>query len=113
MGLEHSLQQHLQSMGSINAMAVRKYLSEILKDRYVKNQDIVERIVSVVITQRDLQEFGRLIADIYEVGFLKAVDDYRHVLGDMGREVKITSMKSPPEGKLLFSPKNQGRRSKE
>ena len=112
MGIENALSKQLQSLGNLHATAVKKYLQEILKERYVRHQDIAERLAAAIVTQRDLQEFGNLVSDVYEVGFLRAVDEYRRLLKDAGMsgDVKITEPPPPVAEESIFTPKNRGRR---
>ena len=69
--------------------AVKKYFEQILKERCGKNKDIIEKISHYIITDRDLKELGTLVADMFEVGYLKALEDYKDQLKEMGLEVKI------------------------
>ena len=93
MGIEQLVSQKLQAMTNQQASVVRKYLYEILKERYPRNENIIDRLAACIVTARDLQEFGKLINEIYEVGYLKAVGDYRHLLP--GREVRVVADEKP------------------
>ena len=64
---------------------------EILKEKYPKHEILLERIGSALQTDKDLKEFFSLIIDVYEVGFMKAVDEHKEQLQKLGLGVKITS----------------------
>ena len=81
-----SLFDHLQNP---REQAVKKYFQEILKERCLGNKDIIEKISHYIITDRDLKELGSLVADLYESGYMKALDDYKDQLKELGLEVKI------------------------
>ncbi len=71
------------------AFAVKRWLSEFLKDRYHKHEDLAERISISLVTQEDLTNFGKLLTDLFELGYLKAVNDYKDQLKKHGITVKI------------------------
>lgn len=70
---------------------IKKSMFEILKERYGKNEQILERLSSHLIVEKDLKEFLAMIIDVYEIGFLKAVEDQKEQLKKLGLGVKITS----------------------
>lgn len=70
---------------------IKKSMFEILKERYPKHEVLLERIAFSLQTEKDLQEFLKLVVDIYEIGFLKAVNDQKEQLEKLGLGVKITS----------------------
>lgn len=84
------------------SFAVKKYLSEILKDRYGKNADCVERLAAGVSTRADYESLGTLVADIYEAGFLRAVDQYKEQLAKVGMRVNVVAEERPPQGRPIF-----------
>lgn len=67
---------------------LRKWIAGILKDKYPQHDAIIERISVALVTQNDLEAFGKMIGELYHLGYLKAVDDYRKQLEKHG--VKIT-----------------------
>lgn len=68
---------------------VQKSMHQILKDRYVKHQDIVERVGVSLLTEKDIQAFLQMQIEIFEVGYLKAVDDYKEQLEKMGIKATV------------------------
>lgn len=77
--------------------SAQKYLFDIIGERYVKNSDIIQRMTNSLVTEADLQNFGKLIVDIYEAGFLRATDEYKENLRKLGYNVDIVkpSQKAP------------------
>ena len=71
-------------------ITLKTHLSRILNERYPKHDNLVERIGNN-LTQEDTQFFGSLIADIYEMGYFKAMGDYEKELRRLGYKVSITS----------------------
>jgi hypothetical protein len=70
-------------------MMVKKYMSQILNDRFSQNEELLERITPALVTQQDLEAFGRLIADIYEIAYLKCMEDHRAALEKSGQKAII------------------------
>jgi hypothetical protein len=70
-------------------MALKKFMFDILKDKYGQHDDLLDRIASFLVTERDLVAYSKLISDVHEVGYLKAVADYKEQLADMGIGVTV------------------------
>jgi len=87
------------------SIAIKKYLFDILKERYNKNEKFIERLSSQTLTKEDYENLGILIADIFELGFLRAVDQYREQLLKMGVKINIIPEKKQEEvvGKSIFN----------
>lgn len=83
-------------------MAIKRYLFEVLKERYKKNENFIERMASVVVTKDDYQSLGSFVADLYEAGFMRAVDQYREQMAKMGLKVNVVPESKPPKGESIF-----------
>lgn len=77
--------------------AGKKLLFEVLKDRYGKHEDIIDRITDVIHSEKDYKLLGQLIVDIYEKGFLNAVEQHRSVMEQQGLSVNVVIPKSPAD----------------
>ena len=77
---------------------IKKLVFEISKTKYVENEEIIERLCSLIITKHDGDKFIKLIMDIYESGYKKSVNDQREVLEKLGYSVKITGTQSENAG---------------
>lgn len=89
-------------MQNPQAFAVRKYLFEMLKERYSRNADYIERLSAGVTTKADYEALGSLMADVYEAGFVRAVDQYKEQLARMGMKVSVVPEKVAPKGVPIF-----------
>ena len=90
----------MRYMSNPRAFTIRKWFYELLKVKYASHDEIIERVSSVLITEKDVENFGKLIGQVYEIGYVKAVDDYRKQIEEMGLKVSIvtpspSSPKSP------------------
>lgn len=75
----------------INARSnhVKKAIFEVLQEKYVKNESIIERLINSLGTEKDCQDFLQLIADSYEAGYLKSVNDHKAELQKVGLVARI------------------------
>ena len=71
------------------AFTLKKWFSEILGHKYVNHEESIERIATSLISDKDVANFGKLVAALYEAGFFKAVEDYREELERLGISIKI------------------------
>lgn len=71
-------------------IAAQKYCHKLLGDaRYPKYHELMQRISSQIITQKDALDFATMLAEIYEVGFLKAVEDYKKEVEKHGFKIEF------------------------
>jgi hypothetical protein len=68
-------------------IAVQKYMSELLKERTGNHIQIIERMCAYLVTETDVRQFGALIADVYQMGYTKAAQDYVKKLAEQGYQV--------------------------
>ena len=74
---------------SPHSFAVKKYLVEMLKERYTKHDPYISRLASTMNTDEDVKGFSAFIADVYEAGFMKAYSDYREELKKLGYGLQV------------------------
>jgi hypothetical protein len=77
---------------------IKKLVFEISKTKYVENEEIIERLCSLILTKHDGEKFIKLIMDIYESGYKKSVNDHKEILEKLGYSVKITGTQSENAG---------------
>lgn len=70
---------------------------ELLKGRYARNEKFIDRLASTVSTKEDYEALGSLVVDIFETGFLKAVDEYKGQMAKMGLRVNIVPEEKPKD----------------
>lgn len=79
----------MRYMANPKAFTIKKWFYELLKMNYASHDQIIERISSSLVTEKDLQDFSKLIGQVYDTGYRKAVEDYRKQFEDMGLKVQI------------------------
>lgn len=88
---------------NLHSSAIKKYMFELLRERYSKNERFIERLAATVSTKEDYEALGGLVVDIFETGFLKAVNEYKGQLAKMGLRVNIVPEERPNgEAKRIF-----------
>jgi hypothetical protein len=86
-----------------HSYTVKKYLFEVMgAERYVKHDKYLDRIVSHMLTQDDVDSFGKLIVDIFEAGFMKAFNESREQFKKLGYNVGIKPEEKKSESKPIF-----------
>lgn len=76
--------------------AFKKTMFEFLKHRYAKNEQIIDRLSSSLVTDGDVRSFLALMVDVYESAYLKSVEDHKKVLAD--HNIKVTVQSPAKEG---------------
>jgi hypothetical protein len=79
----------MKYMANPKAYTIKKWLSELLKEKYPPHDNIAERVSTAIVTDKDLDDFGKLITTIFEVAYLKAVYDHKEQLDKLGVKVEI------------------------
>ncbi len=69
--------------------AILKHAEQLLGKRYGKFQQIIMRASTSLVTNEDATTFAQMMAELYESGYLKAVEDYRKAVESHGLKVVI------------------------
>jgi hypothetical protein len=80
---------NLSNLVNPRKQAVRKWLIEMLREKYTKHDNLVERMSHYLVTEKDMDEFTRFVADLFEMGYLKCLNDYKAKLKELGLNVKV------------------------
>lgn len=73
------------------AFTLKKWFYDLLKINYSSHDTIIERIATSLTTDKDLEDFGKLISQIYETGFRKAIEEYAKEAEKVGLKVNIVN----------------------
>ncbi len=68
--------------------ALRQFMAKILENK--DYDDLVNRCSHFLVTENDVNLFSKMIGDIYEKGYMKAVADYKDQLAKLGIKINIT-----------------------
>lgn len=84
----------LEYINNPRGHTLKKTMFEVLKERYSKNEQIIERIGVSLIIEKDINDFMKLVSDIYETAYLKAVEDHKEELKKVGLIARVASPKN-------------------
>lgn len=75
----------------------------MLQERYSKNEKFIDRIAATIVTKEDYDGLGSFVTDIFELGFLRAMDQYKEQLQKMGIKVNIVAEQKQTNAKKIFN----------
>ena len=81
----------MKYMANPKSFTLKKWFAELLKGKFPPHENIIERVSMSLVTEKDLTDFGKLVAEVYEAGYLKAVNDYRAQFEKMGVKISIVA----------------------
>lgn len=70
------------------AFTLKKWFSSI-NINVEKHDIIIERIATSLTTDKDVEDFAKLVNSIFELGFRKAVEDYKDQVESLGFSITI------------------------
>ncbi len=79
----------MRYMSNPKAFTLRKWFYDLLKLNYAAHDTIIERVSTSLTTEKDLEDFSKLIGQVFESGYRKAVDDYKKQIEDLGLNIKF------------------------
>lgn len=75
---------------------IKKYLFEILKEKYEKNEKIIERTISSFDMRSDVEALVELFGDIYQSGYEIAFNQFKE---EISKHNYLSNL-LPPEEKI-------------
>ena len=97
-----SLQDVVNMLTNQHMYAIKKYTFELVKERYPEHEELLTRICSALITEKDIQGFAKLMADLYECGFLQALEENKSALAEVGYKMQVTAPKQKEDPNRIF-----------
>ena len=76
-------------MSNPKSFTLKKWFSDILKEEYTIHDEIIERISTSMLTDKDVEKLGKLITNVYEIAYKKAVNDYRAEFEKLGVKINV------------------------
>lgn len=75
-----------------------KYAEQLLGERYPKYSSTILRASTMLVTNEDATAFAKMMVELYELGYLKAVNDYKGQMEAHGLKVSIRSERKNENG---------------
>jgi hypothetical protein len=82
-------------MTNPRGLMLKQFAAQLLEDRYPKYNELMERLSAVLVTDGDMEAFSKMLVDLFEKGYLRAVDDHRSRLAEMGIKSTVVPTKNP------------------
>lgn len=77
---------------------LKKTLFDLMKHKYAPHDQIIERIGMMLQTEGDLKDFLKMISDIYELGYMKSVNDHKDQLEKAGIKARVVPDQKSKDG---------------
>lgn len=81
---------------NVRGHQIKKTMYEVLKERYSQNESIINRLSVALQTEEDIKQFFKLVTDVYEISYMKAVEDHKEQLKKAGYQARIVSPNQTP-----------------
>lgn len=81
----------LNYMANPRSFTLKKWLAELLKEKYPPHDQTADRVATALVTEKDLEAFGKLIIEVYEKGYFKAVSDYKEQFEKLGVKINVVA----------------------
>lgn len=82
--------------------AVKKFIVQLLGAKCNPHERIVDQISRAVYNEKDYEDFGKFIAEVYEAGYMRAIDEHTAELTRLGLKVTLKMIEKPKEVEPLF-----------
>ena len=83
----------IKYMSNPKAFTLKKWFYDMLGMDYASHDAIIERVAVALTTDKDLTDFGKLISQVFEMGFKRAIDEYSKEAEKIGLKVTIVPPK--------------------
>lgn len=71
-------------------VVIRNYMLQLLgQEKFLKHQALIDRLAAVLPTASDIKELSEMFVAVYEIGYFKALNEYREQFQKLGYEVNV------------------------
>jgi hypothetical protein len=78
-----------QMMQNPRVMMLKKYMAQVLPEKLALYDDILTRVASSLITDNDFKVFAEMINEVLQLGYIKAIEDYRGELQKLDININL------------------------
>ena len=83
----------LNYLGGVQSNYLKRILFNVLNEKYSNHEMIIERLGYTLQTEADTAQFVKLISELYEAGYAKAINDHKAQLEKLGLKVTMSQSK--------------------
>ena len=98
----------LEHIRNPHSYVIKKYLADMLKGRYASHDQFINRLAAYMMTEEDVHNFGKLMVEIFEAGFMKAFQESQQQFKNLGYNVEIKAEEKKPEATPIFPQEKSG-----
>lgn len=73
----------MNMMQNSSLIAIKQFMFKLLEKNYAEFDDVITRATHNLVTEGDMNSFAKLMNKIYELGYQKAINDYKSELSKM------------------------------
>lgn len=77
-------------------IALKKFIFQIVGNKITHYDELITRLNNSLVTDKDLQIFCELLNDTINIGYKKAIEDYKKNLDALGIKVTIENSVDNP-----------------
>lgn len=85
----------IKYLSNPRSFTLKKWFYDLLGIDYATHDTIIERVSTSLTTQQDIEDFGKLIGQVFEKGYRKAIEDYSKEAEKLGLKVSVVA--PPPK----------------
>jgi uncharacterized membrane-anchored protein YjiN (DUF445 family) len=91
----------IEALRNPNSKAVKKFIYDLIQHRYTQDHDeFLERMAHSLVTKKDVDQFVKLVSDIYETAYTKCFKDNEEIVKSLGGNIRIKPGQ-PSENKIF------------
>ncbi len=80
---------------NIYMAAIKQYVQKVMPSKYTEDiDDSLSRISSSLVTKKDVETFLKLLNEIFNSGYIKAIDATKNSLAEHGMIMELVSPKT-------------------
>lgn len=84
----------MNQFNNLNGNYIKKVMFELIKEKYYKNEQIIDRLGTMLANESDMKSFFTLVTDVYETAYMKSVQDHKEQLTQLGLTATIVAEKT-------------------
>jgi hypothetical protein len=73
---------------------LHKFIKEILKDKYPAHAELIERMATQFVTEKDVTNLCQMIADLYGAAYLACIEQNKAELARLGIKADVSMPQS-------------------
>ncbi len=84
----------MNQFNNLNGNYIKKVMFDLIKEKYYKNEQIIDRLGTMLANDNDMKSFFTLVTDVYETAYMKSVQDHKEQLTQLGLTATIVAEKT-------------------